>query len=70
MITISVILLSVIHPGLYANDIHDCGEHRSKSMRLMDLKSWDGPDQAPTERYEPSPVPSNRYEVYREPSDC
>ncbi|RKL00252.1 hypothetical protein BFJ71_g5740 [Fusarium oxysporum] len=70
MITISVILLSVIHPGLYANDIHDCGEHRSTSMRLMDLKSWDRPDQAPTGRYEPSPVPSNRYEVYREPSDC
>ncbi|KAH7480149.1 hypothetical protein FOMA001_g8957 [Fusarium oxysporum f. sp. matthiolae] len=44
IITISVILLSVIHPGLYANDIHDYEEHRSKSMRLMDLKFWDRPD--------------------------
>ncbi|CVK85800.1 uncharacterized protein FPRN_06452 [Fusarium proliferatum] len=39
MIAISVILLSVIHPGIYATAIHGRADHRSKSVRLMDLES-------------------------------
>ncbi|KAF4457887.1 Sphingoid long-chain base transporter RSB1 [Fusarium austroafricanum] len=63
MITISVILLSTIHPGFYANAIHGRAEHRSKSMRLVDLESRERSYQAAPERYEPRPVSSNRYEM-------
>ncbi|WZH42071.1 RTA1 like protein-domain-containing protein [Fusarium acuminatum] len=42
-IAISVILLTAIHPGIYAKAIHGSHvQHRSKSMRLTDLESRRG----------------------------
>ncbi|KAF5626150.1 sphingoid long-chain base transporter RSB1 [Fusarium sp. NRRL 52700] len=54
MIAISVILLCVIHPGIYATAVYSRADDRSKSIRLMDLESSASQDES-------GRIPSDRW---------